>query len=134
MYYQAVKHDFFKLPSEIGGRMAAFDLKTGARLWDNKVGYKTRPIINDDTIYAEGGAWKLKTGELVPWDFKRSYGCGQMAGSVHLLVYRSATIGYWDLSRDKGTENFGGVRPGCWFNAIPAGGLVLVPDGSSQCA
>jgi outer membrane protein assembly factor BamB len=134
MYYQAVKHDFFKLPSEIGGRMAAFDLETGARLWDNKMNYKTRPIINGDTIYAEGGAWKLKTGEPVPWDFKRSYGCGQIAGSVHLLVFRSATIGYLDLSRDQGTENFGGVKPGCWFNGIPAGGMVLVPDGSSQCA
>ncbi len=134
MYYQAVKHNFFKLPSEIGGRMAAFDLKTGARLWDKNADYKTRPVINDETIYAEGGAWKLKTGEPVSWSFKRSYGCGQIAGSTHLLVFRSATLGYWDLSRDKGTENFGGVKPGCWFNAIPAGGLVLAPDGSSKCA
>ena len=114
--------------------MPAFDLKTGARRWDNRMDYKTRPIINDETIYAEGGAWSPKTGEPVPWAFTRSYGCGQMAGSTHLLVYRSATIGYWDLRRDQDTENFGGVRPGCWFNAIPAGGLVLVPDGSSQCA
>jgi outer membrane protein assembly factor BamB len=134
MHYQAVKHNFFRLPSEIGGRMAAFDLKTGTRLWDIQADPKTRPIINDDTIYAEGGAWKLKTGVPVPWDFKRSYGCGQMAGSPHLLLFRSATIGYWDLDRNQGTENFGGARPGCWFNAIPAGGLVLVPDGSAKCA
>jgi outer membrane protein assembly factor BamB len=134
MHYQAVKHNFFRLPSEIGGRMAAFDLKTSVRLWDIKADCKTRPILNDDTIYAEGGAWKLKTGEPVPWDFKRSYGCGQMAGSTHLLVFRSATIGYWDLRQNRETENFGGARPGCWFNGIPAGGLVLVPDGSSQCA
>ncbi len=26
------------------------------------------------------------------------------------------------------------MTPGCWFNAIPAGGLVLLPDGSSKCA
>ncbi|MHC4435110.1 MAG: class I SAM-dependent methyltransferase, partial [Planctomycetota bacterium] len=54
MYYQAVKHSFFKLPSEIGGRMAAFDMKTGARLWDKKVNHRTRPLINDNVIYAEG--------------------------------------------------------------------------------
>jgi outer membrane protein assembly factor BamB len=134
MHYQAVKHNFFKLPSEIGGRLAAFDLKTGARRWDIPADYQTRPIINDDTIYAEGGAWRLQTGEPVPWEFKRSYGCGQMAGSTHLLVFRSATIGYLDLHQNRGTENFGGARPGCWFNGIPAGGMVLVPDGSSQCA
>ena len=134
MYYQALKHSFFKLPSEIGGRMAAFDAKTGARLWDSRVDHKTRPLINGDVIYAEGGAWMLKTGESIPWNFKRSYGCGQIAGSTHLLVFRSATLGYLDLTRDAGTENFGGIRPGCWFNAIVAGGMVLVPDGSSKCA
>ncbi|MHC4536392.1 MAG: hypothetical protein ACYS6K_20775, partial [Planctomycetota bacterium] len=130
----AVKHNFFKLPSEIGGRMAAFDAKTGMRLWDNKVEHRSRPIINDDVIYAEGGAWKLKTGEPIPWNFKRSYGCGQIAGSTNMLVFRSATLGYLDLRRNAGTENFGGIRPNCWFNAIVAGGQVLVPDGSSKCA
>jgi len=134
MYYQAVKHGFFKLPSEIGGRMAAFDAKTGARLWDIQVEHKTRPLINDHVIYAEGGAWKLKTGEAVPWKFERSYGCGQIAASTHLMLSRSATLGYLDSTRDVGTENFGGIRPSCWFSAIPAGGMVLVPDGSSKCA
>jgi len=134
MYYQSVKHSFFKLPSEIGGRMAAFDVKTGRRLWDNKVNHKTRPLINDEIIYAEGGALSLKTGESVPWDFKRSYGCGQISGSTNMFLFRSGTLGYLDMTRNAGTENFGGTRPGCWFNAIPAGGLVLVPDGLSKCA
>ncbi|NLF72086.1 MAG: PQQ-binding-like beta-propeller repeat protein [Candidatus Anammoximicrobium sp.] len=134
MHYQGVKHNFFKLPSELGGRMAAFQTATGARIWDIAADYRTRPIINGDVIYAEGGAWKLASGESVPWTFQRSYGCGQIAASCHLLVFRSATLGYLDLTRDAGTENFGGVRTGCWFNAIPAGGLVLVPDGSFKCA
>ncbi|MCX6898314.1 MAG: PQQ-binding-like beta-propeller repeat protein, partial [Verrucomicrobia bacterium] len=134
MFYQAVKHKFFKLPSEVGNRMAALSITNGQRIWDQTATYKTRPIINGDTIYAEGGAWKVKTGEEVPWKFERSYGCGQIAASRHLMLFRSATLGYVDLSRDVGTENFGGIRPSCWFNAIPAGGMVLVPDGSSKCA
>lgn len=134
MTYQAVKHNFFKLPSEVGGRLAAFSTDTGRRAWDNEAVYKTRPIINGNSIYAEGGAWNLDSGEPIPWDFRRSYGCGQIAGSRHLMLFRSATLGYLDLSREAGTENFGGIRPSCWFNAIPAGGLVLVPDGSSKCA
>ena len=134
MHYQAVKHNFFKLPSEIGGRMAAFDAATGRRLWDREATYVTRPIINGEVIYAEGGAWSLKTGQPVPFALERSYGCGQISASTHLMLFRSATLGYLDLTRSAGTENFGGIRPGCWFNAIPAGGLVLVPDGSSKCA
>lgn len=134
MYYQGVKHTFFKLPSEVGGRMAAFAAASGERLWDREATYKTRPILNGDTIYAEGGAWDIQRGEPVPWDFKRSYGCGQITSGAHVMLFRSATLGYLDLSRHAGTENFGGMRPSCWFNAIPAGGMVLVPDGSSKCA
>jgi outer membrane protein assembly factor BamB len=134
MYYQAVKHPFFKLPSEIGGRLAAFDATSGRKLWDRRAAFVTRPIINGNTIYAEGGAWNVKTGKPVAFQLKRSYGCGQISASTHLMLFRSGTLGYLDLSRTAGTENFGGIRPGCWFNAIPAGGLVLVPDGSSNCA
>ena len=134
MYYQGVKHKFFRLPSEIGGRMAAWSLDSGTRLWDRQADHTTRPIINGDMIYAEGGAWKLMTGESVPWEFERSYGCGQITASRHVMLFRSATLGYLDLSRNAGLENYGGIRPSCWFNAIPAGGQVLVPDGSAKCA
>jgi outer membrane protein assembly factor BamB len=134
MHYQGVKHNFFRLPSEVGGRMAAFETDSGQRLWDRAAAHTTRPVINGDTIYAEGGAWELTTGREIPWHFQRSYGCGQISASRYLMLFRSATLGYLDLTREAGTENFGGIRPGCWFNAIPAGGFVLVPDGSAKCA
>ncbi len=134
LYYQAVRHNFFRLPSEVGGRMAAFDVKTGERLWDRAATHTTRPIINGDRIIAEGGAWDLRTGEPLPLEIVRSYGCGQFCGSRNLVLFRSATLGYHDLTRDAGTENFGGMRPGCWFNAVPAGGMVLIPDASAKCA
>jgi len=134
MHFKAVKHNFFELPSEIGGRLAAFDAKNGNGLWDIEANYVTRPLINDRLVFAEGGMWNLKTGAVVPTPFQRSYGCGQICASTNLLLYRSATLGYWDLIRNAGTENFGGIRTGCWFNAIPAGGLVLIPDGASKCA
>ncbi len=73
------------------------------------------------------------TGRRLKFDFARSYGCGILAGSTRLLVYRSATIGYYDLEGARKTENYGGIRPGCWINAIPAGGLVLMADAASWC-
>jgi len=133
MNYQAVNHKFFGLPSEVGGRLAGFNLETGKQNWSKEAEYRTRPIINDYTIYAQGGTWNLLTGETIKFDFQRSYGCGQIASSKHLMLFRSATLGYRDLTRNEGTENYGGIRPSCWINAIPANGLVLVPDGSSKC-
>lgn len=130
MGYQSTR---FKLPSEIGGRLAAYRGADGKRLWDQPATHVTRPVINGQTVYAQGGAWDLKTGEKREFELKRSYGCGQLAASKHMFLFRSATLGYLDMNRGSGVENFGGIRPGCWINALPVGGLVLVPDASAGC-
>jgi outer membrane protein assembly factor BamB len=130
MGYQPTR---FALESELGNRLAVFDARDGTLRWDGQQKYASRPVINDRTIYAQGGAWDLLTGESRPFNFSRSYGCGILAGSRNMMVFRSATLGYFDLTVGEKTENFGGVRPGCWINAIPAGGLVLVPDASAGC-
>ena len=130
MSYQDTR---FKLRSELGGRMAGFRASDGKRLWDAQAKYGSRPILNGRTIYAQPGAWDLMTGKPKRFQFRRAYGCGTLAGSRHLLTYRSGTLGYTDLRRDYGTENYGGIRPGCWINAIPAGGLVLMPDATDRC-
>jgi len=130
MFYQPTS---FKLPSEVGGRIAAIHAGDGYRLWEKKVSYRTRPLINGDTIIAHPAALDLVSGETQPISFPKSYGCGQLSGSQNLLMFRSGTLGYFDLTRKAGTENYGGIRPGCWINALPVGGLVLVPDASSGC-
>ncbi len=123
----------FKLASEIGGRLSGFRLSDGKRLWDINAGYNSRPMINDQTIYAQGGAWDVLSGKPKAFNFKRSYGCGVLASSANLLVYRSATLGYFDLEENQTNRNFGGMRPGCWINILPAAGLVLLPEASAGC-
>lgn len=131
MFYQPTS---FRLPSEVGGRIAAFHVGGGYRLWEQKVNYRTRPLINDKSIIAHPSALDLLTGEPKAMAVPKSYGCGQVSGSKNLLMFRSGTLGYHDFTRDAGTENYGGIRPGCWINALPVGGLVLVPDASSGCS
>jgi outer membrane protein assembly factor BamB len=130
MAYQSTR---FRLPSEKPAAMSAHRASTGEPLWHRDDEYASRPLINDRTVYAQPGAWDLLTGEPKSWTFTRSYGCGILAGSRNLMVFRSATLGYYDLLTDGGTQNYGGMRPGCWINAIPAGGLVLVPDATAGC-
>ncbi|MFP6754053.1 MAG: PQQ-binding-like beta-propeller repeat protein, partial [Pirellulaceae bacterium] len=130
MSYQPTR---FRLDSEIGGRISVLGLEDGKPLWEVKASYESRPMINDRTIYAQGGAWDLLSGEAVPFNFSRSYGCGILAGSSNMLLFRSATLGYFDFAENKTISNYGGMRPGCWVNALPAGGIVLVPDASAGC-
>lgn len=130
MSYQPTR---FKLPSEVGGKLAGFKAATGAPIWDTTASYVTRPLINGRTVYAQGVSVDLLTGASKAFMAKRSYGCGQLAGSTHMMLFRSATLAYYDLLSPKGVIDYGGMRPGCWINAIPAGGIVLVPDATSGC-
>ena len=124
----------FKLASELGGLMTAYDARTGKQRWQRQAAYKSRLTVNDRTIIADGGSWDLLTGEPRQLNFRRSYGCGVLSSSKHMFFFRSATLGYFDITRNDKVRNFGGMRPGCWINAIPAGGLVLVPDASAGCS
>jgi outer membrane protein assembly factor BamB len=137
MSYQFTR---FKQNSETGDRLAAFRASDGSRIWDIPVerpeGYRSssRPILNGQTVYLEPGAYDLLTGEKTEFSMNRSYGCGIVTSSKNLMLFRSATLGYLNIAdAECGTENYGGLRPGCWINAIPAGGLVLMPDASAGC-
>ena len=123
----------FRLFSEVGGKLSVFNSNTGKKTWEAKAKYSSRPLINGKTVYAQGGAWDLLSGKPKPFNFKRSYGCGILASCENMMFFRSATLGYFDFNKNKDIENYGGMRPGCWINAIPAGGLVLVPDASASC-
>lgn len=126
----------FNLPSELSSWMAVYRGSSGELVWNNKerLPYVNRPMINGRTIYAEPLAVDLLTGEKLSFRFSRSYACGTISGSPNLLVFRSATIGYRDLTVDDSqTENFGGCRPGCWINTLPVGGLILMSNATSGC-
>jgi outer membrane protein assembly factor BamB len=136
MSYQYAQRSF-QLPSEKGDRLTGFRTTDGKRLWDTKERYISRPIINNSTIYAQPYSFNLLTG-IRNTDFqmegRQPGGCGPMTGSRNLLLYRSGTLGYTDLSSGAATRNYGPVRPGCWINAIVAGGLVLMPDATDRCS
>ena len=125
---------YFQLDSERGGRLTGFNTETGERLWSANASYKSRSVIIGSTIYAQGGAWNLLTGEPVVFKLRRYYGCGILSSGAHMLLFRSGTLGYYDLSGKRETKNYGGIRPGCWINTIAADGLVLAPDATARCS
>jgi hypothetical protein len=135
MSYQYAQRSY-QLPSEKGDRLTGFRTTDGKRLWDTDERYISRPIINGSTIYAQPYSFDLLTG-IRNMDFelkgRQPGGCGPVAGSRNLLLYRSGTLGYTDLLSRSATQNYGPVRPGCWINAIVAGGLVLMPDATDRC-
>ncbi len=126
-------------------RIVALSGKDGALLWEKPIGYRVRPVVVGDTLHAEPWAYDLHTGRqqtrIHPvtgreevWQFARpGHHCGCPAAAPHALLFRSYTLGWYDLDNDFGTQHFGAQRPGCWINFIPANGLLMVPEASSGC-
>ncbi|MBN1854950.1 MAG: PQQ-binding-like beta-propeller repeat protein [Pirellulales bacterium] len=127
-------------------RLVVLDASTGRKVWAKDANYRHRPIIVGDRIIAEPWAFDLAsgkqitrthpwTGDETAWNFIRpGHHCGALSATENMLFFRSGCTAYYDLNTDSGTRHFGGHRLGCWINAIPAGGLVLVPEASAGCA
>ena len=126
-------------------RVTALSGADGRFLWSQPVGFRVRPLVIGDTLHAEPWAYDLHTGEpktrVHPvtgqtdrWQFARpGHHCGCPVASPNCLFFRSYCLGYYDLVGDYGTMHFAAQRPGCWVNAIPAGGLLLFPEASAGC-
>jgi outer membrane protein assembly factor BamB len=126
-------------------RLVVLSGKDGNKLWSKDANYRHRPIIVDDQIIAEPWSYDLYTGEQKmrqnpltgedePWSIMRSgHHCGMVAAAPNMLTFRSGYTGFYDLEKDEGTKHFAGHRTGCWINAIPANGLVSIPESSAGC-
>jgi len=117
---------------------------TGLVLWDHGAGFSGPCMIRGQTIITQGQAFDLLTGlrkmrphpltgEPIRWSFGRNYGCNTAIGSTHLLTFRSAAAGFYDLGRDAGTGNLGGFKSGCTSNLIAADGVLNAPEYTRTC-
>lgn len=126
-------------------RLVALSADDGKLLWAKDANYRHRPIIVGDRVIAEPWSFSLYSGEqqmrpnLVtgqpePWSIMRTgHHCGMITGCENMLFFRSGFTGFYDLVEDVGTRHFAGHRMGCWINAVPANGLVMIPEAGAGC-
>lgn len=127
-------------------RLAALSAEDGYKLWAKDANYRHRPIILGRQVLAEPWMFDLHTGQQqmrphpltgqeVPWSLMRTgHHCGMLTGcDSGMILFRSGFTGFYDLESDAGIQHFAGHRLGCWINAIPANGLVLIPEASAGC-
>jgi hypothetical protein len=73
------------------------------------------------------------SGTQIPFEVTRQYGCNHKIGSEHLVTFRSAAAGYYDMISNVGTGNLAGFKSGCSSNLIPAEGILNAPDYTRTC-
>ncbi len=127
--------------------ISVHDGSTGNRLWSKTQNQGTKaggahgeqdlhPVIVGDTLFCEPFAYSLSTGTpLAEWKWNRNHrrGCGTVSASATSFFFRHANPTMFDLTGQEYLKITTCTRPGCWINMIPAGGLLLVPEGSSGC-
>lgn len=126
-------------------KLIVLEATTGKLLWSKNANYMNRPAVINEYVYAEPWAFELKTGAAKQrqhpvtgladdWQFSRpGHHCGIITATPNMMFFRSGFIGYYDLYKDSGTQHFAGQRLGCWINAIPGNGLVMIPEASAGC-
>ena len=126
-------------------RVTVLSTKDGSVVWTKAVGNKSRPVIMGDWVLAEPSVYDLATGEPATHaspktnrmvkvaGVNRSGGCGSLSASASMVFYRSGITGWRDILSGSGGI-FIGIRPGCFINIIPAGGMAVQVEASSGCA
>jgi len=126
-------------------RLVALSADGKGVLWQKDANYRHRPIILGQRVIAEPWAFDLYDGKQQsrpnavtdkpePWSIMRTgHHCGMITGCENMLFFRSGFTGFYDLTSDVGVQHFAGHRLGCWINAVPANGLVLIPEAGAGC-
>jgi len=132
--------------------LSAFSARNGRKLWERERVRATKrrggPVrhvfLVGDTLYTPSavdlktGKDKLVardplTGEPAPFQLSGQNFCGHLSAGKHMVAYRSTALGFKSLTEDSPCYWLHEKRTSCWISMLPAGGILLVPEGSSTC-
>ena len=120
-----------------------FDSKTGLKKWEtghswpgkDHSAHMQHPVLLKGVLYLEPKRYTLADGKLIPGDIGKREGCHTYLGMDGALIYRGTgrIISMWNTETGQVTA-WSALRPSCWLSFIPAGGMLLVPDGGGGCS
>jgi outer membrane protein assembly factor BamB len=122
--------------------ISAYSDDGGKDLWEQKVGWiegkgdhgkaMSRPAIVGDKLFVRPQVLSLTDGKTLPIAMPGG-GCGTYACTTDALFFRSGNVTVWDSESGKSTA-WPRLRPDCWLSTIPAGGMLLAPEGGGGCS
>ena len=92
----------------------------------------SRPAIVDDKLYVRPLVLNIKDGSDAEPQMPIG-GCGTYACSTGAVFFRAETLTVWNPVLGQSTT-WNRLRPDCWLSTIPAGGLLLSPEGGGGCS
>lgn len=102
---------------------------------DNHGGHIQHPVVVENMLFLEPKGYDIRTGAGLGTTIGGRSGCATRAGTTGALVYRGSgrRIAMWDIYTGA-VSVWDRLRPSCWLSTIPAGGMVLSPEGGGGCS
>ena len=129
--------------SEEAFHISTYSGNGGEEIWQQKIGWKegkgdhgkamSRPAIVGDKLFVRPQVLSLADGKLLPLTMPTGHGCGTYACTTNALFLRSESVTVCDTESGKATS-WPRLRPDCWLSTIPAGGMLLAPEGGGGCS
>lgn len=92
-----------------------------------------RPAIAGKRIFLRPDVLSLENGKVLPEKMPGGHGCGTYACTADSVFYRAQTVTMWNPEEDQ-KSTWSRLRPDCWLSTIPAGGMLLSPEGGGGCS
>ncbi|MGQ9729884.1 MAG: outer membrane protein assembly factor BamB family protein [Candidatus Zipacnadales bacterium] len=132
---------------EVESVLYGFEAVNGDKKWESSFrmariastmegGQEPHPCLVGGCVYLRPYAFDLRTGTQLSYVFDReSQGCGRLTAAAKYLFGLGGNPRLYDLSvnETEGVPLTETMRPGCWLNIIPAGGVLIMPEYNSGC-
>ncbi|HIF01516.1 MAG TPA: hypothetical protein EYQ63_32065 [Fuerstia sp.] len=93
----------------------------------------SRPAIVGDRLFLRPAVLSLKDGSVLPETMPVEHGCGTYACTADAVFMRSGDATMWD-PENASASSWPRLRVDCWLSTIPAGGMLLSPEGGGGCS
>ncbi len=141
MYLQATDEVLLASGASDGYHLFAFDAQGGEPLWEHRQpfyrdhhgGALQHPVLLADQVVIDLKTIQLSSGKILREDLPTRRGCGTLSASANAIFFRDYSHGMWNVHTGV-RHDWLGMRSSCWIGMIPAGGLLLCPEGSSGCS
>ncbi|GEM_PF-1727296 len=138
----------YNMDKHVKYQVSGYDAKDGSLKWQHDASLKgikingahgeqwQHPFILNGAVILQAHVIDLATGKIkrgVRAMARNGGGCGTMSCSANFTFQRYRYPTQKNLKTGVLSKLTTEIKPGCWINMIPAGGMVLIPEASSGC-
>ncbi|MEM9416622.1 MAG: hypothetical protein AAGA29_14270, partial [Planctomycetota bacterium] len=142
-FYLVYSQGKLLLSSSSGNQFALYVLEAddATPVWDTQFAWQAnhhgkhlaRPAVVGNLVFLRPRVMDLDTGSMYDLDFPDGHQCGTYTLTTNALFARAGDTMMWSVNESQ-VSRWNRHRPDCWISTIPAGGMVLSPEGGGGCS